>query len=117
MTIKQERLKEIIREIASRHVTIWWQSFDHAFGIVSIVEIELSSDRSYADVYLTSNEDTAWLTKAIAPVAKEIQREIGKELMMRKNPSIRFKIKKWGKSQIDILSLIDSLDKQYDLSH
>ncbi len=117
MTIKQERLKETIREIASRHVTLWWQNFDHHFGIVSIIDVTLSADRSYADINLAASETTEWLAKALARTAKDIQWEIGRELMMRKNPSIRFRVRKWTKTPVDILALIDSLDKQYDLSH
>ncbi len=117
MNIKQERLKEIIREIASRNVTVWSQNFDHAFWIISITEVELAKDKSYADIFLSASITTDWLTKALARIAKDIQWEIGRELMMRKNPAIRFRIKKWWKTPVDILALIDSLDKQYDLSH
>ncbi len=117
MNIKQERLQEIIREIASRHVTQWSQNVDHNYWIISITEVIISKDKSYADIYLAASTSTDWLTKELARIAKDIQWEIGRELLMRKNPSIRFRVKKWWKNPIDILSLIDSLDKQYDLSH
>jgi ribosome-binding factor A len=117
MTIKQERLKEIIREIASRNVTEWSQNFDHTFWIISIVEVDLAKDKSYADIYLAASKTTDWLAKALVRIAKDIQWEIGRELMMRKNPTIRFRVKKWWKNPVDILALIESLDKQYDLSH
>lgn len=58
MTIKQERIQEVIREIASRQVTSWSQNFEHDFGIVSITDVELSSDRSYADIFLSASEQT-----------------------------------------------------------
>ncbi len=58
MTIKRERLQETIREIASRHVTLWGQNFDHGFGIVSIIDVTLSPDRGYADIYLAASETT-----------------------------------------------------------
>lgn len=116
MKIRTERLSHSIHSIASSEILTFSQEKDHNFWIISIIEVILSKDESYADVYVSSHEDEENLPKFLAPSAKIIEHAIGKNLGIRRSPKIRFRIKKNLKSAGDILSLIHSLDKQYGLS-
>ena len=65
---------------------------------------------------MSSSESTTGLTKALAPIAPLIDRNIGKSLGMRKNPHVRFRLQSGKKNSTDVLALINELDKKYDLS-
>lgn len=116
MTHTKDRLSDIIRRIASEALINWSQEHDHNFWIITFLEVIISPDRSYADVIVSSTESTVGLTKALAPLAPQIDRSIGKDLGMRKNPRIRFKLQNAKKNATDVLALINELDKKYDLS-
>lgn len=116
MTHTKDRLADIIRQIASEELIKWSQEIEHPFGIISFVEVIISPDRSYADIFVSSTESSLGLAKSLKDIIPPIERRIGKSLGMRKNPHIRFKLQKEKKNSTDILTLIDELDKQYDLS-
>ena len=116
MTHTKDRLSDIIRQMASEALINWTQEHDHPFGIISCVDVIISVDRSYADVIVSSSEPSLGLPKALARIAPEIDRNIGKKLGMRKNPRIRFRLQNNKKNPTDVLAIIDELDKKYDLS-
>jgi ribosome-binding factor A len=117
MNHHKERLVEAIRQIASEEIITHLEFSPHQFGVVSILEIILSKDGNYADIIVSSSEQKELLPKALAPLAFRIHGRISRELEIRKTPQMRFRSKKSGaKDSIDILSLINTLDKQYGLS-
>lgn len=118
MKLRHERLAEIIRSISSEHIILFSQEYDAIDWIISITDVDISTDEGYADIYVNSSnkDEEKTLPKVLAPLARDIMRDIGKNVGIRKSPQIRFKIKKKLKNNQDILSLINSLDKQYGLS-
>ncbi len=118
MKLRHERLAEAIRQIASEHIIRFCQEYDVTTGIISISDVDISSDESYADIYLQSSDkdEEKTLPKILAPLATQIMHDIGKDIAIRRSPKIRFKAQKKTKNNQDILSLINSLDKQYGLS-
>lgn len=118
MKLRHERLADIIHTIASEHIIRHFQEYENAVWIVSIVEVEITPDEWYVDIYVTSSEqwEEKTLPKLLAPLANSIAHTIGKEIWIRRAPIIRFKVGKRGKSWNDILTLINSLDKKYGLS-
>lgn len=118
MKLRHQRLADAIRTIASEHMIRHFQEYENSVWIVSIVEVDITPDEGYADIYVTSSEkwEENTLPKLLAPLANNIAHSIGKDIGIRRAPIIRFKVAKKSKSGGDILSIINSLDKQYGLS-
>jgi ribosome-binding factor A len=117
MTIRTDRLAEEIRNYASSAIMNMTQYADHPYGMITVSGVEITKDKSYADVYVNSSHDEDTLPKFIAPLARELHTSISRDFGMRKTPKIRFRIRKGNASSpTDILALIHSLDKQYGLS-
>ncbi len=118
MKLRHERLADIIRTIASEHIIQHLREYENTVGIVSIIEVEITPDEGYADIYVSSSEpaEEKSLPKLFAPLANSIAHRIGRDVGIRRAPIIRFRAPKKTKSGWDILSIINSLDKQYGLS-
>lgn len=106
--IMQENITPYILEYAS-------EKSDY-FGIVSVIEVRISRDHSYADFYVNSQYHVEDLPKFLSQFAWEIRSIIGKELGARKSPTIRFKVAKNTLPTQDILSLIQEETKKYGLN-
>lgn len=50
MTIKSDRLSECIRTLAIQEILTFSRDYEHTHGIISVLEIVVSSDKSYADI-------------------------------------------------------------------
>jgi ribosome-binding factor A len=116
MNLRQKRLADVIRTYASESILLYEQMQPHNFGIISVNRVEVSPDYSYADIYITAQENEKELPHFIAPTAHDIERHIGKEFSLRKTPHIRFKLPKEARKETNILELINTLDHQYGLS-
>jgi ribosome-binding factor A len=82
----------VICQIAAPIVIEYAQNAIDTFSIVSVIEVQVSSDFSYADVLVTSEKNSADLPAYLAPLAHRIQRAIGKQTAARKVPKIRFRL-------------------------
>jgi ribosome-binding factor A len=118
MKLRHERLADMIHTIASEHMIRHFQEYENSVWIVSITDVEITPDEWYVDIYVSSSEkwEEKSLPKLLAPLANNIAHTIGKDIGIRRAPIIRFKVTKKTQSGRDILSLINSLDKQYGLS-
>jgi hypothetical protein len=52
MTIKTDRLSESIRIIATEEILGHSRDYDNTHGIISVLEVIISSDKSYADIMI-----------------------------------------------------------------
>jgi hypothetical protein len=52
MTIKTDRLSESIRIIATEEILTHSRDYDNTYGIISVLEVTISSDKSYADIMI-----------------------------------------------------------------
>lgn len=52
MTIKTDRLSESIRIIATEEILTHSRDYDNTYGIISVLEVIISSDKSYADIMI-----------------------------------------------------------------
>lgn len=116
MNIRQKRLAESIRAYASEDIQKLCELAEHDFGVVSVIEVDVSPDYEYADVYISSQKNEKDLPHFVAPTAPTTKRRLTKDFSLRKTPNIRYKIAQRQKNTNDILSLIHSLDQQYGLS-
>lgn len=116
MTIKTDRLKDSIRAVAMEFVLNFSREYNHNHGIISVVDVIISPDKSYADICVFGQWDNKELPKFLSPIASDIHKKISRDFSLRKTPRIRFRIAKNQESKKDILTLIKELDEQYGLS-
>lgn len=106
--ILRENLAPFILEYASEKSDIFW--------LVSVVEVKVSKDYSYADFYVSSVYNQDKLTKYLSQFAWEMKSMIWRDLWARKSPTVRFKISKVADPSKDVLSIIKELSDQYGLN-
>lgn len=116
MNLRQKRLADAIRNYSTEDILSYEQLQDHTFGIISVVEVEVSPDYSYADIYVSSSNQEKLLPKFLSPCAQITRKRIGKDFSLRIIPNIRYKIGKKQRQTQDVLDIINSLDRQYGLS-
>lgn len=116
MTIQTNRLKESIQIIATEIILGFSREYEHDHGIIAVLDVILSPDKSYADIMVYGQGDNKNLVKFLAGTASDIHKKISRDLGLRKTPRIRFRIAKNQESKKDILDTIRELDEQYGLS-
>jgi ribosome-binding factor A len=115
MSTKSDRFAETILAIASPVILEYVREYAPEFGIVSIVNVEITSDRSYADIFIAAAANEATLPKKLAPLADSLRHEIGKQVHTYKIPHIRFKRIKNQAVVNNVHDIINQLSKQYGL--
>lgn len=116
MSTKSDRFAETILTMSSPIILEHIREHGEEFGIVSIVKVEISKDRSYADIYITASANEALLPKKLAPLADQLRHDIGKQVQTYKIPHIRFKRIKNEAVTRNVQDIINELSKQYGLS-
>ena len=90
MTLRNERVrKELMRDIAD----IFRKEVRGLEGVVSIVDVEVSHDNSYAKVYYSVLGSPEQVEKDKAIIEKntgKVRFEIGKRIRLRVTPEIKF---------------------------
>ena len=90
MTLRNERVrKELMRDISE----ILRKEIRGLEGVVSIVDVEVSHDNSFAKVIysvLGSNEQIEKSKEVIEKNTPKIRYEVGKRLRLRLTPELRF---------------------------
>lgn len=107
--MKNERLKKlesVAQELVSRFIFEELEDSEKEFWIITITWVKISSDLSYLDIYVSSMKNPDILPKTLAKHNHEIQSKLGKSLLIRKLPRIRFRYdNKWETWQ-NIMDLI-----------
>lgn len=90
MTLRNERVrKELMRDISE----ILRKEISGLSGVVSVVDVEVSHDNSFAKVIysvLGSDEDVEKTKSVIEKSTSKIRYEVGKRLRLRLTPELRF---------------------------
>lgn len=117
MSTKTDRLAEMILSLSSPIILEHLREHGEQFGIASITAVEVTKDRSYADIYVstTSTDGTINLPKFLSVLADDIRREVGKKIQTYKIPQIRFKRTKNQTTVNTVYDIINELSRQYDL--
>lgn len=113
---KIEKLAYIIQEIAAPLIIEYTHESMEDFWVVSVVEVTTTSDYSYADIYVTSQNNQDKLPAFLSDFGRELRWIIWRKINTRKIPIIRFRIPKIKKNTKDITDLINEISKQYDLN-
>ncbi|MDD2916308.1 MAG: ribosome-binding factor A [Candidatus Gracilibacteria bacterium] len=115
MSTKTDRFAENILEITSPILLEYIREHGEEFGIVSIVKVIISKDRSYADIFVSATSHEDMLPKKLAPLADRLRHDIGRQIQTYKIPQIRFKRIKNEIATRSVQDIINELSKQYGL--
>ena len=107
MANKQERIASIIRKNIAE--IIQFQVRDPKLGFVSIPEVRVSKDFSYATVFVSfiKEEDEAPSLEVLNKAKGFIRSELAKTLDIRRVPEIRFVVDEGYKREARITELLN----------
>lgn len=113
MSLRNERVrKTLMKEIADIIQRELKDSRIH--GVVSITDIEMSHDNSYAKVYYSvfaSDSEKEQTIKAISDNTPKIRYEVGKRVRLRLTPELRFIPDDSLERGANVSQLIDKISK------
>lgn len=116
MSFRTARLSDTLQRFASADIIGYCELHEHPHGVIAVISVEVSKDLSYADIFVNSQHDEKNLPHFLAPCAELTKRKISKELSLRRMPILRYRVATEQRQTNDILHLISSLDRQYELS-
>lgn len=113
MSLRNERVrKTLMKEIAD---IIQKEIRDPRIsGIVSITDIDISHDNSYAKVYFSvfgSEEAKKQTVIALEDNTSKIRYEVGKRIRLRLTPELRFILDESLERGMKVMDLIDKISK------
>lgn len=110
MTIKHERLQGVIRKEISD--IIQFDVKDPSLGFVTITDVELTNDNSYATIYVTflgkDTRNDAGL-KVLNRAKGYMRKELAKRIKIRKVPELIFKLDNTLNESLKIQGLLDKI--------
>ena len=111
MTLRNERVrKELMRDISD----IFRKEVRGLEGVVSIVDVEVSHDNSYAKVYYSVLGSPEQVEKDKAIIEKntgKVRFEIGKRIRLRVTPEIKFIYSDGLEQGSIVLDLIEKISR------
>lgn len=109
MTLRNERVrKELMRDISE----ILRKEIRGLKGVVSIVDVEVSHDNSFAKVVysvLGSSEDIETTKEVIEKSTPKIRYNVGKQLRLRLTPELRFVYTNGLEESSKVMEIINKL--------
>ena len=111
MTLRNERVrKELMRDISE----ILQREIRGLLGVVSVVDVEVSHDNSFAKVIysvLGSEEQIEKTKEVIEKNTGRVRYEVGKRIRLRVTPEIKFIYSDGLEQGSRVLDLIDKISK------
>lgn len=116
MTLRNDRLTDVIFSLASEEMFSYLREVEHPYGLVSVVKVTLSKDRSEAIIALKAEHEQKEFIKFLEPIKNTIRRRLGKDFSLFKAPKIRFARATDEKEEVNLVSLIEELSAKYELN-
>lgn len=110
--MKQERLvkaQAITKKMISEYIITQLPELTSEHGIVTVTEVQISSDLWYIDVLVSALKNQNTLTKTLSEHAHPIHKMLGKNLALVKVPKVRFRYDESGKNASEIYNTIQNL--------
>lgn len=111
MTLRNERVrKELMREISD----ILQKEIRGLAGVVSIIDVEVSHDNSYAKVFYSvfGSDEQKETTKTVIEQSKsKIRYEVGRRIRLRLTPELRFIYDESIERGSKVTELIDKISR------
>ena len=110
--MKHDRLKKynsVLKEIVWNSILLHTRELQETFWLITVNDVELASDLSYLDIFVSSIKNKETLCKELAKYAQVIKDGIKKNISLRKLPIIRFRYTVEMEFASDLLSKINLL--------
>lgn len=111
MSSKHSKLENISKKILSDIIHDVMREEESAFGLITVTRCEISSDKSYLDVFVSSFLNTEMLPKALAKHGYFIQKRANEAIDIRRVPKIRFRYDESGEQSSKLTSVINEVTK------
>ncbi len=108
MTIKQERVATLIRNILS--TLLMTRVTDPALETVTVTDVKVDREFEYADVYVHALDDEAEVMAGLARASGFLRRELAQRVRLRNVPVLHFHWDAAVERGERIDSLLESLD-------
>lgn len=113
MSQKTQKLWYLIIELITPKIIEITQEKMDDFGIVSVVWVEVSSEYSYADIFVTSGKNNQLLPKFLAKYAPMLRSIVSRNIETRKIPALRFRLPKIKEESVNVLDIINEISQKY----
>lgn len=101
-------LASVVREIAAPFL----RTCPPQCGIVSITRVDVSTDESYATIYITALKEPERALKVLEGQRGEVQKNVGKGLSRARIPMVRFRIDHHAEEATHLDELLGKLSKE-----
>lgn len=111
--MKADRLKKMnsmLKEIVWKCIMEQTLEVQSEFWLITVNDVELASDMSYLDVFVSSLKNSDTLCKKLALYAQDVKEAINKDITLRKTPIVRFRYSNEMELSTKLISKINSLD-------
>ncbi len=106
MSHRPAQIAGIVRSVVARHATSIPPT---TAKVVSVVEVKVSADLSYADVYLSAIDGVEHAIHTLKAQASEMRAELANDLKLHKIPTLRFHKDTTGEEGARIDDLLSKL--------
>ena len=101
-----------LHRIISEEILNYMQFKEHNYWIITVIDIKLSKDLEYLDIFLSATNFKKDLFKFIKPVIKNIKRKVSRDLAKYKSPIIRLKDASVKDSESKVLDLLNEISRE-----
>lgn len=108
---RRKKAEAIAKKLISRYLITEYPELSETYGLVTVTGVEISSELSYIDIYVSALKDKETLTKTLAEYAHSIHRLLAKNIELVKVPKVRFRYDESGETLWEISHIISNLDK------
>ncbi len=113
--MKQDRLKKMnsmLKEIVWNCIMEQTLEIQSEFWLITVNDVELASDMSYLDVFVSSLKNGEKLCKTLANYAQLVKEAINNNITLRKTPIVRFRYSNEMEFSTQLISKINSLETE-----
>lgn len=111
--MKEERRKKaeaICKKLISQYIVQELPELAETFGVVTVTQVEISSELSYIDIYVSAIYNKETLTKTLADSAHPLHRLLAKNIDFIKVPRVRFRYDESGEHLEHIAKVLHDLE-------
>ncbi len=101
-----EKIDELVKREVSKQLLLAFPD-----SIISVTDVEVSKDLSYAKIWISSLNDIDQTVKACQALAPEITRTLASRIKAKRVPKLSFIADKSGSYYDKIVDIIDNLHK------
>lgn len=106
---RRKKAEHISKKMISTYLVQELPESMSEYGLITLTDTKLSQDLSYIDVYVSSLKSSDTLTKYLALYARDIEKQLCKNLPLIKIPRVRFRYDTTHKDAFEIYQKIQEL--------